>query len=299
MSTSESEAPPPQRRWLAAAASFFGFVYGLGVGHFVRGHILRGWLWFAGGLAILPAALYFPVAALAASLVIVLGCMVDSVIAPPRPLPSWGKVGLWFGALLLAGFALRFGLRVFVVESFKLPSASMRPTLLVGDHFFVNKLARDPRRGDIVVFVSPSDPKKEYVKRVIALAGDRLSIQKDEISINGKRLARKKLDEPCPKCSLYEERSSDGKARYRIIYDSPRSPSMPDIAATTVPKGHVYLVGDNRDNSHDSRSFGPVSLDKVKGTVCAVFLSYLEGKDELRIERMGLSLDPRKPRTTK
>lgn len=188
-------------------------------------------------------------------------------------------------------------LRAFVVEAFKIPSGSMIPTLKVGDHLFVTKFlyglripwthtkffTRSPERGDVIVFIFPRDESKDFIKRVVAVAGDEVAVRRNTVYLNGKPLPRKKLDARCRyrdqdesgqrgeirDCVAYEE--DNGGQRYRVIQDVP-SLSL-DYPATRVPSGHVFVMGDNRDNSHDGRAWGFVPLENIKGKALVIWWS--------------------------
>ncbi|PID37937.1 MAG: signal peptidase I [Deltaproteobacteria bacterium] len=189
-------------------------------------------------------------------------------------------------------------LRAFVVEAFKIPSGSMIPTLKVGDHIFVTKFlyglrvpftrvkffARSPNRGDVIVFIFPRDPSKDFIKRIVAVAGDEIEVRDNVVYVNGKRLAKRKLNVPCRyrdqdsdtgergeirTCVAFEEQNGD--RHYRVIHDVP-SLSL-DYARKKVPPGHVFVMGDNRDNSHDSRAWGPVPYENIKGKAMIIWWS--------------------------
>ena len=190
-------------------------------------------------------------------------------------------------------------LRAFVVEAFKIPSGSMIPTLKIGDHIFVNKFIygiripwtdikfwdSPPSRGDVVVFIYPQDPKKDFIKRIIAIGGDTVSMRDNVPYVNGKAVKRKKLSGECSyidgdedseewqrttkACVAYEEEL--GGTRYRVIQDVNAFPDS--LKPYKVPEGHVFVMGDNRDNSHDSRRWGTVSYKQIKGKALIIWWS--------------------------
>ena len=169
-------------------------------------------------------------------------------------------------AILIALF-----IRSFVVQAFKIPSSSMEPTLLVGDHILVNKFIygiripftgvklfqwNHPKRGDVIVFIFPSDRSKDFIKRVIAIEGERVDIVKDKVLINGKE-----IEDPW---GVYADRP-----------DWTRFPgSTGRYEHVVVPKGHVFVLGDNRDNSADSRVWGFVPLNDIKGKAFIIYFSW-------------------------
>jgi signal peptidase I len=182
-------------------------------------------------------------------------------------------------ALILALF-----IRSSVVQAFKIPSGSMLPTLQIGDHILVNKFiygvrlpvlgtrvlpVSDPERGDVVVFVYPVDPSKDFIKRVVGVSGDVIQIRSKHVFIN---------DEPWDDAHGYFVDGTDGRQA-----TSPRD----NFGPVTVPPGHIFVMGDNRDRSYDSRFWGFVDLNEVKGKATLVYWSW-DGTDRwVRWDRVG------------
>jgi signal peptidase I len=192
------------------------------------------------------------------------------------------------------GVGQALSLRQSVVEAFSLPSGSMLPTLLVGDRFYAVKGPglRQPARGDIVVFASPQEPSQDFVKRVIGLAGDRVQLDGYRVRVNGSALETgleaPSYVAPGPdpiRGELWRE--SLGEHHYRVLRDASH-PSR-DALDVTVEPNSVFLLGDNRDNSHDSRHFGSVPIESLKGRAAVIWASYGEGG--VRWERFGMELD--------
>jgi len=193
---------------------------------------------------------------------------------------SMGRVLLVVLVLILVVPTL---LRLFVVEAFRIPAGSMIPTLLVGDHIFVSKTGYTPRRGDVVVFVYPQDETKDFIKRIVALGGDTIAVRENQISLNGKPIPRRQLAGACTyedtdeetgevgerPCVAYEERLDDN--RYTVIQDL--NGFAHQTPPTRVPTGHVFVMGDNRDNSHDSRFWGTVPVANIKGKASVIWWS--------------------------
>jgi signal peptidase I len=163
-------------------------------------------------------------------------------------------------AIVLALF-----IRAFVVQAFKIPSGSMEPTLLIGDHILVNKFLygikapfinktiipiTNPERGDIIVFIYPLDRKKDFIKRVIGLPGDEIRIVNNRIYINGKA-----YDDP-----------------YGVYGDNTRENK--NLGPFMVPEGSLFVMGDNRDHSYDSRYWGFVPMESVKGKAMIIYWSW-------------------------
>jgi len=180
-------------------------------------------------------------------------------------------------------------LRAFVVEAYSIPSGSMIPTLQVGDRIFVEKLSyrlRAPRRGEIVVFENPHDPSDTpLIKRIVAVGGDTVEVRGQTVYVNGLAVERRPLDqnggacrawdvdEPSGKwfeedCRAFEERLGD--RRFTTLTDGGDGKLWPAI---TVPAGKLFMLGDNRDRSSDSRYWGLVPVEHVKGRAVVVWWS--------------------------
>ena len=155
-----------------------------------------------------------------------------------------------FLVILLIAFALVFGVvRPFVLEAFYIPSESMVPTLQVGDRFLANKFVyhtREPERGDIIVFRSVEGGQEELVKRVVAVSGDEVTVEDGRLLVNGEPQSEPYLNRAFP-------------------------PDESSYGPTRVPEGEVFVMGDNRANSRDSRFFGPVPLENIEGEAFASF----------------------------
>ena len=186
-------------------------------------------------------------------------------------------VVLTVGAIVMA----RGVVRPFFAEGFQIPSTTMAPTLVVGDHIMVDKLSHSPRRGDVVVFKYPLDPSIDYVKRVVGLPGDVVEISHGRLLINGAATSRERYQADCAKaadgftegstpCVLWRE-TLDGHT-YNIGTETVFGESR-DMAPRVVPAGALFVLGDNRDNSSDSRVWGYVPLANVKGAVRFVWWS--------------------------
>jgi len=169
-----------------------------------------------------------------------------------------------------------FYLREQLLEAFRVPVASNYPTILPGDRFIANKIAYksiDPKRGDLIVFANPEDRRINYIKRVVAVAGETVEIKNSELYVNDQKLPRQKLPqstlddiriqvgEKPLEGDVYDE--TNGSAKYKIFMAERKTPG--DFAKITVPKHHCFVLGDNRNLSKDSRHFGPILLATVKG----------------------------------
>jgi signal peptidase I len=184
---------------------------------------------------------------------------------------------------------------LFVFKPYRTPSSSMTPTLVVGDHVEVNQWAKQPRRGDVVVFAYPQEPAKDFIKRVIAVGGDTVELRDDVVYVNGQAVPRRPVDGDCqyPEVDPTSERHSmhacrtfdeelDGR-HYGVVFDRDRQPrSSPKL---TLPAGQFFVLGDNRDYSHDSRHFGLVPAANIRGT--ATFIAFSFGPEGVRGSRIG------------
>jgi signal peptidase I len=169
---------------------------------------------------------------------------------------------------------LAFFVRTFVVQAFKIPSGSMEPNLLIGDHLLVNKFVSAPtltgiedtllpiqtiQRGDVVVFKHPRMPERDLIKRTIGLPGETIELREKRVFVNGKP-----LDEPYAHFVLNAS-------------DVPPTDVRRNFGPVTVPADNYFMMGDNRDNSEDSRYWGFLPRDHVKGKALFLYISFGEG----------------------
>lgn len=166
--------------------------------------------------------------------------------------------------------------RAGIVQAYRIPTRSMAPTIRPGDRVFTNKLAyrEEPvRRGDVVVFPNPNARHQAQIKRVVALAGDRVAMRDGALIVNGEELPREPAAGPAPEADpelagtvAFE---ANGESRYRVLLapKGERGDCCRDLAERTVPDGHCFVLGDNRDRAQDSRSYGPVPLADLVGRV--------------------------------
>jgi signal peptidase I len=179
----------------------------------------------------------------------------------------------YFESIVIAVILALF-VRTWVVQAFKIPTGSMENNLLIGDHLLVNKFVfsptaaglerallpmRDIRRGDIVVFKYPEEPERDFIKRVIGLPGDVVELRAKQVYINGQPLDEPYVHYLTPAGSGGEVTSADVRERYGPV---------------TVPEGQYFVMGDNRDNSQDSRYWGYLPRDYVKGKALMIYWSY-------------------------
>ena len=191
------------------------------------------------------------------------------------------EAGLW-------AVALTFVLRAFVIQAFRIPSESMVPTLLKGDFLFVNKFEygpkipfthirlpglHPPRRGEVIVFQFPRNPRQDFIKRCIATGGETIEVRNKQVIVDGDTLSES----------------------YAIRTDQSIRPpgfdARDNFGPYTVPPGELFMMGDNRDNSNDSRFWGPVKMDLVKGRAMFIYFSTdgnnpLEAFGKIRLARL-------------
>jgi len=189
-------------------------------------------------------------------------------------------------------------IRSFVFEPFRIPSGSMMPTLLQGDFIFVKKYSYglrlpvtetkivntgEPERGDVVVFRLPKDPKINYIKRVVGLPGDEIVYERHRLTINGEAVELEKASDATREVPKFVEQL--GERRHDILITN-RNNSLRD-GTYVVPEGHYFVMGDNRDNSRDSRFIGPIPESNLVGKAVRIWM-HIEGWTSMpRWERIG------------
>jgi signal peptidase I len=175
-----------------------------------------------------------------------------------------------YAEALAVAVILALLIRTFVVQAFNIPSGSMIPSLLIGDHVLVAKFWNrffDPQRGDIIVFTSPQDGKTDLIKRVMALPGESIAIKRKQVFING---------DP-----LVESYTMASKNSFEPAYASHRD----NFGPVTIPANKYFVLGDNRDNSYDSRYWGFVKRDNIRGKAFIVYWSWNGAADWLHVVR--------------
>jgi signal peptidase I len=211
----------------------------------------------------------------------------EAVAAAPATLPKRKSQLREYVEALGVALLLALAIRTFVVQAFKIPSGSMLPTLQIGDHILVNKFLygprleipltqmslgrlpglRKPRPGDVIVFIWPKDRSKDFIKRVIAVEGQTVEVRNRKVFIDGKP-----WDDP--HATWVMQRGLGGAAG-------------DNYGPYTVPPDHVFVMGDNRDQSYDSRFWGPVPIADIKGEALVIYWSW-DGPDRwVRWERLG------------
>jgi signal peptidase I len=197
---------------------------------------------------------------------------------------------------ILIALLLALLIRTFIIQAFKIPSGSMENTLLIGDHILVSKFSYGthipneipflniklfddivlfseiPQRGDIIVFKFPKDEKRDFIKRVIGLPGDCLEVRRQKVYINDK---------------LYE----DTHARHTDPASNDSLVPRDDFGPVLVPEEYVFVMGDNRENSQDSRYWGFLNVKKIRGKALMIYWSWNRIENWVRFERFGKILE--------
>jgi signal peptidase I len=214
--------------------------------------------------------------------------------APPPPAApaTWRKSTLreYFESIVIAVILALF-VRTWVVQAFKIPTGSMENNLLIGDHLLVNKFVFSPtatgaerlllpvstvRRGDVVVFKYPEEPERDFIKRVIGLPGETLELRRKIIHIDGTPLEERYVH--------FLQPPSDGTAEL-TSFDL-----RENYGPVVIPAGHYFVMGDNRDNSRDSRYWGFLPERYIKGKALLVYWSYDAGREDYADESVGGTL---------
>ena len=182
-----------------------------------------------------------------------------------------------YAEILVISVLLALFIRSFVVQAFQIPSGSMEDTLLVGDFLLANKFLygaqvpftsmrlpgiRHPRRGDIIVFRAPHQDK-DFIKRCVAVGGDTVELRDNKLFVNG-----------------------EGMEEGYVVLKG-RTPAVANFGPITVPHGYLFMLGDNRNNSQDSRFWGPLDEKLIKGKAMVLYLSWDKERSRPRLSRIG------------
>lgn len=276
-----------------------------GAGQVLRGRAVRGLAWFAAAAVLLVSIpwtgrlgflLYMVVRTVAPA--------VDAAVVSGRPPASAPlRIAMILG-LAVAMFASGAAVKRLVIQGLRVPSAGMAPTLLIGDYFYLDLIHRDAGLGEVVVFRHPPSGH-DFVQRVVGVAGDRIAIRAGVLVRNGAPVTvgestpcqfddRSYRDWVTANLTCREERL--GGHRYRVVFDPALEFPHPDDAPVdgvaahelTVPPGYVFVMGDNRPNSNDSRQWGPLPVGNVRGRVLFLWLSVGRG---VRWGRVGHAVE--------
>jgi signal peptidase I len=305
----QTSADNPPKRWLAVVLD----VVFAGMGHAYIGKTRRAlllWLllWACAALAIVGGVATRSPWSFGLLLPISLNRLVFAIDVAQIPRPAyrsrrWFPVGLDTVICLALSVGLTLFVRAFLIESFKIPAASMTPTLLVGDHIFVNKIShrfRSPERGEVAVFQFPEKPEQDFIKRVVAIGGDRVDVRGERLFINGWEVPR------CPVGRTVMPRTDRGSAEqegqlfveflqghaYLVLFDGDSSDKQ---GPYVVPDGEYFVMGDNRHQSYDSRMWnegrgGTVPRALMKGPATMIWASF-DRAGQPTFDRLGIRLD--------
>ncbi len=207
-----------------------------------------------------------------------------------RPDKSLAQSAWEWTKSIAAALVIWFFLRALLVEAFRIPSGSMENTLLIGDFLFVNKALygaevplvharlpafREPQRGDVVIFDSVEEPGVNVVKRIIGVPGDTIAMEDNVIYINGRPLEEPYVIRTDPATDREDPQMRTWQVRYLVGRD-PRNyrPTLKNWGPLLVPPDSFFVMGDNRDNSYDSRYWGFLGRDRIRGRPLFIYYSY-------------------------
>ena len=193
-------------------------------------------------------------------------------IKPEKPVSEKSVIRQYAEAFVIA-IVLALVIRTVVVQAFKIPSGSMLPTLQIGDHILVNKFIywfASPQRGDIIVFKFPQDEGRDFIKRVIAMPGEKVEVRGKQVYVNDKPL-----------------REPYAVHLDRAVQESPLSP-RDSFGPVVAPPDHLFMMGDNRDYSMDSRFWGFLDVKKIKGKAFIIYWSWDRDRFRPRWGRIGM-----------
>jgi signal peptidase I len=291
-----------------------------GLGQLYVGDLPRGLCFLFGVALAVPAAVHLALwgpprllcFVVLAGVVVATGLYVWSVRdavrlarrASPKALHQWQQPRV-YALYVVASYVFVLapstaGVRRDLLEAFKVPSASLSPGILPGDRIFVDKTVGQPGgaklwRGAIVVFIYPNDRTSIFVKRVIGLPGDRIEMEGNNLRVNGNSVSQGPANEPLPSAftGLRAFRERGDRGEYTVLWPSgdASESSDPSPSSFVVPAGQLFVLGDNRGASVDSRRFGTVPVADVKGVARQIWFS-ASAQDGVRWRRFGKVLSP-------
>ena len=267
-----------------------------GAGHFLLGRFRRGIVWAVGvdgfGLVVLFSLVILLRGAgratvlglMLALIVAIVGHVASAVDTATLTVgrPRWVLVLVGWGALIAGGWLMdpvKDYYRAHYAQAFTISSGAMTNALLIGDYILVDKSAyrtREPRRGDIVVFKYPRDERRDFIERIVGTPGDVVQVRGRQVLVNGQVLDEPYLERPATPPSAAADPTSCSYAY--------------GCEPTTVPPSSYFVMGDNRDNSLDSRYWGFVKADKILGRASVVYWSWDRERHWLRSWRIGHSI---------
>lgn len=281
----------PRKAWISGIITLFA----IGLGHIYAGEAKKGIKLYLLGqgillLIFLPLIYFFPVTivvflAVVSVFLFLIYCIVDAVKISKKKriiytLKKYNKWYVYLTCLVLSYFIIQplisTSIKVFLVQAYKIPAGSLKPTLLIGDHILAKKLfavKAGINRGDMIIFPFPEDTAKDFIKRVVAIGGETIEIVNKKVFINGKL-----IEEP------YVVHSDP-----HIIPEGlqPRDNYGPSM----VPEDLLFVMGDNRDQSYDSRFWGFIEKAAVTGKACTIYWSWDKENFKVRWNRIGKKIE--------
>ncbi|WP_022669349.1 signal peptidase I [Desulfospira joergensenii] len=280
----------PRKIWIAALLTFLT----IGLGHIYSGKLKKGSFFYLGQYLVL--VLCMTVVYLLPSFITLIGallfgsayflyCLIDAIriaqkARPVYQIKSFNRWYLYLGIVICTSLVIQpiisNSIKEYMIQAYKIPAGSLKPTLLVGDQILCKKglaLKNGLQKGEMIIFPYPEDPSKEYIKRVIAVGGDEIEIKNKKVFIN-----RDQIEEP-----------------YVIHLDSRILPgnlsTRDNLRTVEVPEDSVFVMGDNRDNSHDSRFWGFVKKPSVTGKAFIIYWSWDRENSKIRWDRIGKTIN--------
>lgn len=276
----------PRKPWLAGLLTIFT----IGLGHLYAGNPNKGIALYLSqavlgaatiALFVISSSLTTLIVAFSCGVAYFVYCIVDAIKDAKRGKASYQLrkynrwyvyLACWAAASILIQPVVAFSIKSNFIQAYKIPAGSNEPTLLIGDHILVDRRpsARVPKLNNLIVFEFPEDPRRDFVKRIVAVGGDTVEVRDKVLYLNGI-----KASDPYGINVESFTMPANGK--------NPRDFYGPVI----VPEGHVFVLGDNRDRSYDSRFWGFVEEEKIKGTVKSIYWSWDSIDEAVRWERIG------------
>ena len=274
-----------RKPWLAVLLT----ILTIGLGHLYSGYVKRGFFLFLGAhlliVLVFSLAAFIPpygaIVATSAAIVFPVFCYIDAYRSAKNRRENYElqRYNRWYYYLIIIcvyGFITQPTLESLAKsnfsQAFKIPSGAMLDTMKIGDHIMCNKITykfNEPKRGDIVIFPYPKTPSVSYVKRVIGLGGESIEIREKEVFINGN--------------PLKEEYTIYASGKNLAASFGPRD----NLGSIDIPTDAVFVMGDNRDNSHDSRFWGFVPKSSISGKVTFIYWSWDSEHSRVRWDRVG------------
>ncbi len=277
-----------RKPWIAGLLTFLS----IGLGHVYAGEARKGILLFLGqgilfiilGLLLIASPLVILILFIGCAVGYFIFCLLNAIkIAQQNKaeyqLKKFNRwyiyLAYWVVASLIIQPIFAAGFKEHVIQAYKIPAGSMLPTLQIGDMILANKTIynfQEPKRGDVVVFEFPKDPSIDYIKRIVAIGGDTVEIINKKLYLNG--VQQKEI-------SVINTSNK--------MFSSTVNP-RDNLGPITVPQNAIFLLGDNRDNSYDSRFWGPVNQNKIKGKAICLYWSWNSMDSKIRWNRIGKTI---------